>query len=282
MGANGTADTVAGLPTYLFIALDAVAALGLVVVDLGLWVALRTKALDQVVSWQAAAGANKGVPDLVDLAVGSADAVNGVVDLSGRAKAAGIANEVVPFLAYTLPFLVNFVGVAGRGAEPQIFDIALVAGTCLGDRVVGGVQGAGVAKSILHFEVLRQADAFPDADVIDVLGSTGDSADAESLIVDLIPFALSTDTVDRVEAGSTAALPVDKNFIGSAAYDAHTVALLSVAVGADAALTLSIVGRISFALLADAFDSEVGASATALASNDVVYFVGEAGNTADA
>jgi hypothetical protein len=46
LSTNGSADTVAALTTHLLVAVDAVAALALLVVDLGLGVALRTETRD--------------------------------------------------------------------------------------------------------------------------------------------------------------------------------------------------------------------------------------------
>lgn len=218
----------------------------------------------------------------MDLAVGSADAVSGVIGLGRGAQTAGVANKIIALLADALAVLVNFVSVAGGGAKTEVFDVATVAGAGLGDGVVGGMDGAGVACSITHLEVLGQADAFAGADIVDEHGSTGHSADSKSLVVDLVPLALSADAADGVEAGLAAAFAVEEDFVDSAANHAHAVALQSVAVGADAGLGLGTVGGVSTTLLAFSVDDVVGAGTSALARDDVVDLVGLAGDAADA
>lgn len=282
LSTDGRTDSVAALTTHLLVALDAVAALTHLVVDLGLGVALRTQTGDQVEARQAAAGTDSGVPDFMDLAVGSTDAVDGVIGLGRGAETAGVADKVVAFLADALAILVDFVSVAGGSAKTEVFDVASVAGTGLGDGVEGGMDGTGVAGSIAHLEVLRQADTFAGADIVDEHGSAGYSADSKSLVVDFVPLALSADAADGVEAGLAAAFTVEVDLVDSASDHAHAVALQSISVGADAVLGLGIVGGVSSALLAFSVDDVVGASTSALARDDVVDLVGLAGDAADA
>ena len=281
LGTDGSTDAVAALTTHFFVALNAVAALTLVVVNLSLRVALGTKTVDQVVARKAAAGTDGGVPDFMDLAVSSADTVGGVIDLSGRAKTARVSNKVVSLLADALSVLIDFVGVACRGAEAKVFDVSLITGAGFGDGVVGGVKRAGVTDAIAHFEVLREADALPDADVVDVHGSAGNSANAKSLIINFIPFALTADAVNGVVSGFTAALAIEEDLIDSASDHTSSLTIFSVTVRTDTSLGLSIIGRISTTLLAFTIDAVVGTSTSALSSNNIINFIHQTRNTAD-
>ncbi len=60
------------------------------------------------------------------------------------------------------------------------------------------------------------------SNVVDALGIAGNPANAESLIIDLVPITLSADTVDGVVSSDAAALAVGKNLIDSASDDAET------------------------------------------------------------
>jgi hypothetical protein len=55
----------------------------------------------------------------MDLAVGSADAVSGVIGLGRGAQTAGVANKIIALLADALAVLVNFVSVAGGVQRPR-------------------------------------------------------------------------------------------------------------------------------------------------------------------
>jgi hypothetical protein len=59
-------------------------------------------------------------------------------------------------------------------------------------------------------------------DIEDSSGITRDSADSESLIVDLIPVALSANTIDGVESSNAAALSIGEDLIHSASNDAES------------------------------------------------------------
>lgn len=52
-------------------------------------------------------------------------------------------------------------------------------------------------------------------DVVDSLGIAWDPADAEALVIDLVPVALAADAVDGVVSSDTAALSVGKDLIGT-------------------------------------------------------------------
>lgn len=211
---------MASLTGGLLVSGHAVAAAGSVAVDLSPGVALGADVVDEIESWEAPAGPDDGVPDLVLGAGGVADSVGGLVDLGGRAQSAGVADEVVSLSADTLSVDKLLVGVAGRGAEAQVFDETGIAVTGLGDGVVGGLDHACVAGSISHLEQFRHTNASLLADIVDLSASTGDSAKSESLVVDLVPGTLSTDSSDGVEPRFAAAGAVLEDFIDSASDDA--------------------------------------------------------------
>lgn len=277
--ADGGAHSVAALSADLVVALNAVAALVLLIVDLGGGVALSADSTDEVEAGEAAAGADGGVPDLVGLAGSAADAVGGVVGEEGRADAAGVADQVVALLALAGAVDEHLVGVAGAGAETQVGDEALVADAAQSHGVVVGVERAGAAGPVSQLVELRQADAGARADIEDPLGVAGNSADAESLVVDLVPLALSADAVDGVVAGDAAALSVLEDLVDAAA-DHTVVAPVGVAGGAAAVAGSGGVGGVAGALRAGSVDAEVGSRALAHAGVLVVDLVGQAGDTA--
>jgi hypothetical protein len=51
------------------------------------------------------------------------------------------------------------------------------------------------------------------------------STNAETLIIDFVPVALSTDTINGVEVGDAAALSIVEHFIDSASNDTETCSL---------------------------------------------------------
>ena len=146
--------------------------------------------------------------------------------------------------------------------------------------VVGGTNGAGSAGAISHLVVLRQADAGLRADVEDSLGIAWDSADAEALVIDLVPFALSADAVDWVVSSDAAALSVGEDLVGSTSDHAET-SLISVAIRASTGLFLGVVGGVSWALLAGSINNVERSSAAAGATDAVVNLVGLACDSAD-
>lgn len=217
LGADRSANTVAALPAHFLEAGNAVTALSPLVVDLRSPVALAADSVDQVESREASARTDSGVPDFISLALSAADSVDTVVGLSGRADTAGVADQVVSFFADTGSVLVNLIGVAGRSAETKVLDEASVARAGLGDFIVVGVGGADVAGAIIHLKVLRKAHTLAFTDIIDPLRIARNSANAQSLVINFIPVALSTDSVDGVEASLAAAFSVQENLVDSAA-----------------------------------------------------------------
>lgn len=182
---------------------------------MSLGVALTADAVDQVESWEAAAGSDGGIPNLVGLALGTADSINSVVGLSGRADSAGVSDEVVSFLADALSILIDLIGVASRSAEAKVLDEARIARASFSSFIKLRVGWADVACSITHFEVLREADTIALADIINSIRVAGYSADAKTLVVNFIPVALSTDSFDWVVASFAAALAVKEDFVNS-------------------------------------------------------------------
>ena len=112
------------------------------VVGLGLGMALRADTTDKVESGEAAAGPDGGVPNLIGLASGSADAVSGIIGLGGRADTAAVSDEIVSGSADALAVDPLFVGIASGDASPEVGDVAVVADAGLGGGVEGGVDGA--------------------------------------------------------------------------------------------------------------------------------------------
>ena len=262
------------------VALNAVAALQPLVVDLSGGIALRADSSDEVVGGEAAAGPDGWVPDLVGLASDPADSVCGIIDLGGWANSAAVTDQVVSRLADALSVDVLLVGVAASHAETEVEDVALVADAGLGGGVVGGAKWAGSAGSVGHLEVLRKADAGLGADVEDPSGIAWDSADSETLVVNLVPFALSADAVDWVVSCDAAALSVGEDLVGSTS-DHAEASLISVAIGATTGLFLSVVGGVSWALLASSINNVERSSAATGAADAVVDLVGLACNSAD-
>jgi hypothetical protein len=131
--ADGSADTVAALARHLMVAVDTVATLEILVVDLSVGVTLRADAADEVVGGQATAGTDGGVPDLVGLATGTADAVGGVVGLGGRADTTAVADKVVSGLALANSIDPLLVRIAGSDAKAEVQEVPLIADTLLGD-----------------------------------------------------------------------------------------------------------------------------------------------------
>ena len=262
------------------VALDAVAALGLLVVDLGPGVALRADSSDEVESREAPAGTDGDVPHLIGLASIPADSVGGVVGEEGWAHSAGVSDQVVSLLADAHSVDEVFIGVAGRGAESEVLDVSLVAHAFLGDEVVGGVEGAGGAGSVGQLEELGQALALLGLDVVNSLGVARNPADAQALVIDLVPVALAADAVDGVEASDAAALSVGEDLVGSTAHHAES-SLVPVSRGAPTDTSLSTVGSISWALGADTVDAVGLSCAPAGLVDDVEDFIGRAGDPAD-
>ena len=118
-------------------------------------------------------------------------------------------------------------------------------------------------------------------DVEDLKFSAGFSAETEALVIDFVPGADSANSLNWVVSDLAAALSVLEDFIDSAAD--HTVALAvhSEAFRADTGSFDGVESGISFALSADSIDSEEEFGAGTLCLDDIVNFVGRAGDTAD-
>jgi hypothetical protein len=71
------------------------------------------------------------------LARGVADTIGDIINLSGRADTATVADEVVTLFALAGAINVGFIGVAGRGAETKVQNVSLVADASLGNGRVG-------------------------------------------------------------------------------------------------------------------------------------------------
>lgn len=97
----------------LSVTFNAVAALVLLVIDLGLGVADAAHSSNQVVARKASAGTDGGVPDFIGLARSVADAVSFIIDLSRRANSARISNKIVSSFALADSVFPLFEGIAG-------------------------------------------------------------------------------------------------------------------------------------------------------------------------
>ena len=279
---NRSADPVTSLAAPLGVPLNAVAAADPVVEDLSPGVALTADVVDQVVPRQTSAGPDNGVPDLVVGTGSMADPVGGVVDFSRGTDTAAVPDQVVALLADTLAVHVVLVGIAGGSAQTQTLDVAGLAVALLGVSVVDRVHHAGVARPVGHPVVLRQADAGLLADVEDFLVAAGHPAQSQSLVVDLVPGALSTDPFDGVVSHFAAAAAVLQDLIDSAADNAVASAVLPIAIFADTNSLHRVEGGLSLALSAHSVDLEVSLGAVALSSDDVVDLIGQTGDSADA
>lgn len=211
-----------------------------------------------------------------------ADAVGGVVGGEGRTDPAAVPDQVVAGPAETLSVGPDLVGVAGRSAESQVLEVAGLADAGLGNWVVVGVDGADVAATVSQLVVLGQADAGLSAEVVDAFGVAGHAADAQTLVVHLVPGALTAHSVDRVVVGDAAAYTVVQHSVHSASNHAVALSVLAVSGGADAGTCLSVVGRVALALGADSVDAVVGGCAVTLVLDDVEAFVDETDDVADA
>lgn len=91
------------------------------------------------------------------------------------------------------------------------------------------MNDAGVTGTVCHLEVLGKTDTFLETDVEDSFVVAGDSAETKTLVIDFIPVASATDSVDGVETYLAAALTVLEDFIDSATHNTVPLAVLSVA-----------------------------------------------------
>lgn len=95
------------------------------------------------------------------------------------------------------------------------------------------------------------------AEIEDTSRIARNSADSKTLIINLVPVALTTNTFYRVKSSDTTADSIVENFIDSTSNHTVTSCSLSVADGARASTSLGIEGTISSAFCASSVDSEV-------------------------
>ena len=234
----------------------------MLVVDLSVGVTLRTHSSHKVECGQASAGTNSGIPYFVGLAASPTDTIGGIIGLGWRTNSTIVSDQVVS--RFTLAGTIDplFIGVTGRNTEPQTEQVSLVTHTLLGDGRVGGVESASSAGSIGHLVVLRQTDTGLRSNIIDAFGIAGDSADAQTLIIDLIPGTLSANAIDGVVSSDTAALTIGKDLIDSTSN--HTEAsLVVVSRGASTGSGLNIKSGVSRALGTGSIDKIVTLGTTA-------------------
>ena len=77
------------------------------------------------------------------------------------------------------------------------------------------------------------------------------------MIIDFVPVALSTDSVNRVEVRDAAALSVVEYFIDSASDDTEAGSLESVSGRACASVGLCVIGRVALTLCASSIDEVI-------------------------
>lgn len=140
---------------------------------------------------------------------------------------------------------------------------------------------ARLTGSVHHLEVFGEADAGLGADVENSCWVAGDSAEAESLVVDFIPGADSADALDGVVTRFAAAFSVPEDLVDSTSFNAVSSSIKSVSWWALAGLGGRVECGFSCALSANSIDSVVVFGATALSKDDIVDFVGRAGDSAD-
>ena len=237
--------------------------------------------MDEVVARKAAASSDDGVPNLVVLARNVTNSVSGIVNLSGRTKTAAVTNEVVSFLADTLAANELLVRIACRHAKTEVLDVSLIARARFGDGVVAGVKNASLAGSVSHLPEVRKTNTFLLTDVPDVVSAAGDSANAESLVVNFVPVANTANSVDWIVSNFAAAKAVLENLVGSASGNTISGAVESESWRTGADFVDRVVGGVGSALGADVVDEEVFGSALANTLKNVVDFVGVTGDSAD-
>ena len=150
-----------------------------------------------------------------------ADSVGGIIDFGGRTNSTCISNEIVPFFTDTFSINKHFIVVAFRSTESKVHNVTKIAFTFLGNFTVCRVNGTDVASSVIKFKVLRKADALFKTEVEDTLVITRNTANTETLIVNLIPLTFVASSVDWIVSVFAAALTVLEDLVLSTAN--HTV-----------------------------------------------------------
>lgn len=209
----------------------------------------------------------------------TADAVDRVVNELGRAHSAAVANEIISSLADALSINPVLISVAVTHTLAQRLDVSSVTETLLSDVVEGRVKSAFSAETVAHLKVLGQAHTLSGANVEDAISVTGDSANTETLVVDLVPLTLRADSFNGVVASDAAALAVGEDLV-DAASDNTVVASVGVAFRALAHLLNRIVGGVSGAGRAHSADVEGVAGTVAALKVNVVDFIVGARNAA--
>lgn len=117
-------------------------------------------------------------------------------------------------------------------------------------------------------------------DIVDPSRIAGDPADTQTLIIDLVPFTLSANSVDGVIPSDAATLPIGQYLIHSATNDTES-ALIPISGRTSTGSRFSIESGIPGALGADSIDTIVGCCAVAGVVDVVVDLVGLTGDAAD-
>lgn len=267
--------------TIFLVAFLAVTALGLVVVELGPEVTMAANTVDQVITGQASTSTDDGVPNLVIFAGRVADSVVLFVDCSGGTHSAAVTDQIVTFSAETFSIDVSFIRVAFGGAEAKVLHESGITDTGFGGGIVGRVDNTSTTGSVGHLIELRETNASFSADVEDLVVVTRNTAESESLVVDLIPGAGSANSLDGVVSGFAAAFSVLEDFVDSASNNTVSSSIESVSSRTFAGLALRVIFGVSFALSADVVDSEMVFGAVALFLDDIIDFKSRAGDSAD-
>jgi hypothetical protein len=107
------------------------------------------------------------------------------------------------------------------------------------------------------------------------------STDSKTLIIDLIPSALTTNTTNWIVSSNAAANTIIKNFINTASNNTVACWGLSISGWAGARSSLWVISTISLAFSTSSIDSEELRSTVTISSYDVEWFIGKTGNSTD-
>lgn len=135
------------------------------------------------------------------------------------------------------------------------------------------MKGALSTEAVAHLKVLGQAHTLSGANVEDPVRVTGDSADAETLVVDLVPLTLRADSFNGIVASDAAAFAVGEDLIDATSNNA-VVSSVGVAFRTLAHLLNRVISGVSRAGRAQSADIErVAGTVTALEVNVVDFVV---------
>jgi hypothetical protein len=135
-------------------------------------------------------------------------------------------------------------------------------------------------SSISKIEVLRKTNAWLTGDIEDSSSITRNSADSKTLIINFIPIALSTNSIDWVVSSNAAALTIGEDFIHSTS-DYTESSLVSISWRAATGLGFGIIGSVSRAWTANTFNTVEIFSTIASLGHSVVDFTSLTSNSAD-